>query len=220
MVDALRSTPHALSEKVPRRRIGRRDSRSPKAPKEMVLFWRETGPYGELSNWHRCNVRSSINGQEHVYGSSEQLFMARKAAHFGDFRSVVLIKSPAGCQEFGKMPKQMPTQRTRRRRRRRRRKLLPFFGARWSRPLHSARDRRVTGALWSRLCICSRSVKVVRSARVGWLTRLYDLFYTHFLIDLKVFASHSSELCPSCVRIEPLRQPCRRAFPSLRHRSS
>ena len=177
VVDALRSTPHALSEKVPRRRIGRRDSRSPKAPKEMVLFWRETGPYGELSNWHRCNVRSSINGQEYVYGSSEQLFMARKAAHFGDFRSVVLIKSPAGCQEFGKMPKQMPTQRTRRRRRRRRRKLLPFFGARWSRPLHSARDRRVTGALWLRLCICSRSVKVVRSARVGWLTRGFMIYF-------------------------------------------
>ena len=92
VVDALRSTPHALSEKVPRRRIGRRDSRSPKAPKEMVLFWRETGPYGELSNWHRCNVRSSINGQEYVYGSSEHLFVARKAAHFGDFRSVAMLQ--------------------------------------------------------------------------------------------------------------------------------
>ena len=58
----------------------------------MVLFWRETGPYGELSNWHRCNVRFSINGQEYVYGSSEHLFMARKAAHFGDFRSVAMLQ--------------------------------------------------------------------------------------------------------------------------------
>ena len=53
-----------------------------------MLFWKETGKFGELSNWYACDIRCSILGQVHVYESGEQLFMARKAASFGDLKAV------------------------------------------------------------------------------------------------------------------------------------
>ena len=90
--EVLRSTPHALSERAPRKMIERHEPSFPDLSNEMVLFWRETGPHGELSNWYPCSVWASIGGREYVYDSSEHLLMARKAAHFGDSRSVARLQ--------------------------------------------------------------------------------------------------------------------------------
>ena len=78
----------------------------PDLSNEMVLFRRETGPHGELSNWYPCNVWASIGGREYVYDSSEHLFMARKADHFGYSRSVARLQrkglTAGECKAIGR----------------------------------------------------------------------------------------------------------------------
>ena len=75
------------------------------APSAPVLFWNETEKFGEFSNWYPCDIEFTIQGQTHLYGSAEQLFMAHKADLFGDLVALKKLQarrlSAAACKKIG-----------------------------------------------------------------------------------------------------------------------
>ena len=67
-----------------------------------IFFWKTDEPYGFLSNWYPCILQR----WNYTLHSSEQYFMAEKAAFFHDdeiYSEILKTDSPHKCKELGRM---------------------------------------------------------------------------------------------------------------------